>query len=136
MSENATRQTQQKQKPARKPAPALAPPAPALGEFAPEVAAARAPALVEGLQGQPGSGRLRQAGVTFQKRRFRPHVTIARLPKTLSPFELEEVRDDLAGNAVFRGSRFDVTSFQLYQSVLTSKSALHEELASYDLVQV
>ncbi len=76
---------------------------------------------------------LRTAGLDFQKRRFRPHVTIARLPKLLSPFELAQVRDWLAASAPFRGSPFEVTSFHLYRSILTPRGALHEDLASYRL---
>ncbi len=76
---------------------------------------------------------LRNSGLEFQKRRFRPHVTIARLPKFLSSLELEQVRDCLAEHAAFRGSPFRVTGFQLYRSILTPQAARHEPLASYPL---
>lgn len=76
---------------------------------------------------------LRAAGLEFQKRRFRPHVTISRLPKFLSPVDLAEVRDCLAASAAFRGTRFAVDGFQLYRSILTPRTALHEPLARYDL---
>lgn len=78
---------------------------------------------------------LRHADVEFQKRRFRPHVTVARLPNSLSPFEVDQVRDDLAANATFVGSPFDVAQFHLYRSHLTAKAARHEDLASYDLLR-
>ena len=74
---------------------------------------------------------LRHAGLEFQKRRFRPHVTLARLPKTLSSFELDSLRGYLAEHVPFRGTSFRVTSFQLYQSTLAPKAALHDILASY-----
>ncbi|NNK78842.1 MAG: RNA 2',3'-cyclic phosphodiesterase [Litoreibacter sp.] len=77
--------------------------------------------------------RLRQAGVEFRKQRFRPHVTIARLPKILSGFELEKVREFLAEHAAFRGTPFRVRSFELYQSTLSPRGALHDPLASYGL---
>lgn len=77
---------------------------------------------------------LRNAGLEFPKRRFRPHVTIARLPKLLSAFDLAEVRAYLEANAAFRGSRFEAGSFQLYRSILTSSGAQHEVLANYDLM--
>jgi 2'-5' RNA ligase len=74
---------------------------------------------------------LRHAGLAFQKRRFRPHVTLARLPKTLSSFELDRLRGYLAEHAALRGHLFRVTSFQLYQTTLMPQAALHDILASY-----
>lgn len=76
---------------------------------------------------------LRNAGLEFQKRRFRPHVTIARLPAHLSALDLDRVRDFLSERAEFRGSPFRVRSFQLYRSILSPKGAVHEPLARYDL---
>ena len=76
---------------------------------------------------------LRTAGLDFKKQRFRPHVTIARLRKSLSESELAWVRDYLTGHAAFHGSCFIVKRFSLYQSILRPKAALHEALASYDL---
>lgn len=78
---------------------------------------------------------LRYAGLEFQKRRFRPHVTIARLPKFMSASDMDRVRDFLAGNAAFRGSSFKVKSFELYQSILRPQGAYHERLASYPLAE-
>lgn len=77
---------------------------------------------------------LRTAGLEFQKRRFRPHVTLARLPKFLSGAEIAAVRDFLAEKAAFRGSCFAVTRFQLYRSILTPRAALHDVLANYELI--
>jgi len=74
---------------------------------------------------------LRNSGLEFQKRRFRPHVTVARLPRSLSAFELDKVRGGLAEHAAFSGSPFRVASFQLYRSILSPRGALHEPLASY-----
>ncbi|MFC6637168.1 RNA 2',3'-cyclic phosphodiesterase [Sulfitobacter sp. JBTF-M27] len=76
---------------------------------------------------------LRNAGLRFQKRRFRPHVTIMRLPKAISGFETANLQGRLAGVSAFQGSAFEVSSFQLYQSTLTPAGALHEVLASYEL---
>jgi len=77
---------------------------------------------------------LRHADLDFQKRRFRPHVTIARLPKMISGFEQARVHDKLADLSAFRGSHFEVNCFQLYQSILTPKGALYETLARYELL--
>ena len=76
---------------------------------------------------------LRRAGLNFSKKRFRPHVTLARLKNAPSTFDLARVRDYLAGHASFQGSCFTVTRFLLYQSTLRPEAALHEALASYDL---
>ncbi len=77
--------------------------------------------------------KLRNAGVQFQKRRFRPHVTIARLSKTLSIHGLTQVQSFLASQGNFQGSRFQVREFHFYCSTLTPDQARHEILATYDL---
>ncbi|WP_116600249.1 RNA 2',3'-cyclic phosphodiesterase [Primorskyibacter marinus] len=76
---------------------------------------------------------LRNAGVEFQKRRFRPHVTLARLPNLMSACETNNLHERLANILAFRASPFEVSSFQLYQSTLTPNGALHEVLADYEL---
>ncbi|MFY0693367.1 MAG: RNA 2',3'-cyclic phosphodiesterase [Paracoccaceae bacterium] len=76
---------------------------------------------------------LRQAGLAFPRQRFRPHVTLVRLPKIVAGVELERIRDSLADQAAFRGSVFEVHSFALYRSTLSPRGALHELLASYPL---
>lgn len=76
---------------------------------------------------------LRHAGLEFQKQQFRPHVTLARLPKNLRALELARIRGYLAEHAAFRGTSFKVTCFQLCQSTLTPQAALHDILASYPL---
>lgn len=92
---------------------------------------ARCPQLLELEQRITRS--LRNTGVDFQKRRFRPHVTIARLPKMMSAFETNNLHERLADILAFRASPFEVRSFQLYQSNLTPNGALHEVLADYEL---
>lgn len=79
---------------------------------------------------------LRHAGLEFQKRRFRPHVTITRFPKFLPAVELARVGNYLAEHAGFHGSVFRATCFQLYQSTLRPKAAQHDILASYPLENV
>ncbi|MDK3073691.1 RNA 2',3'-cyclic phosphodiesterase [Sedimentitalea sp. JM2-8] len=78
---------------------------------------------------------LRRAGLQFEKRRFRPHVTIARLPRAVPPSELAMARDFLADHAAFKGSPFRVADFRLYRSVLTPRAALHDTLACYRLAE-
>jgi 2'-5' RNA ligase len=76
---------------------------------------------------------LRHAGLEFQRQRFRPHVTLARLPKDLAPHDLARLGDFLAGYAAFRSSGFRVAHFQLYHSTLMPGGARHDILASYNL---
>ena len=77
---------------------------------------------------------LRSAGLTFKKQRFRPHITLARLQKSSTDYELARVHDYLADYATFQGTSFTVKRFSLYQSTLRPKAALHEILASYELL--
>ncbi len=77
--------------------------------------------------------KLRNAGVQFQKRRFRPHVTIARLSKTLSFDGLAQVQSFLASQVNFQAAPFQVREFHFYCSTLTPDQARHEILATYDL---
>lgn len=77
--------------------------------------------------------KLRTAGLQFQKRRFRPHVTIARFSRTISTSALAQVQGFLAAQAQFRGLSFEVKEFHFYRSSLTPERALHEVLATYDL---
>ena len=76
---------------------------------------------------------LRSIGLDFQKRRFRPHVTIARLPKSLSRDAMIDLPQRLAHLSAFRGTPFPVEHFQLYQSILKPDGAQHEILADYAL---
>ena len=76
---------------------------------------------------------LRHAGLEFQKQRFRPHVTLARLPRHIRPQDLDRLRDFLEDNATYRGPRFRVDAFHLYRSTLLPDAARHDVLASYPL---
>jgi RNA 2',3'-cyclic 3'-phosphodiesterase len=76
---------------------------------------------------------LRSAGVELARQRFRPHVTLARLPRRMHGGELGDLRMFLARNGGFRADPFQVTSFALYASTLSPGGALHEELARYPL---
>jgi 2'-5' RNA ligase len=69
----------------------------------------------------------RRAGITPQRRRFRPHVTLARLGKGQTPPPLRAELSD------FQIPAMQVQSFALYQSTLHPKGARHEVLASYPL---
>lgn len=62
---------------------------------------------------------------------FHPHVTLARIKRASS----SEVRAFLRRHEDFYLPPFAVTAFQLYESVLNPKGAIHRLLASYDLMQ-
>ncbi len=75
----------------------------------------------------------RIAGITLERRRFRPHVTIARFGGGLS--RNHEVRlgcflSDQLPNVEFRGA---IRSFSLFESILTPERAMHHNLAVYPL---
>ena len=93
---------------------------------------APAPAL-EHLQRKVATA-LRRAGIALEKRRFTPHVTLARLnPERLSSLDRMRLSDALAANAGFAAGPFEVASFALYRSHLGGEAAHYEELARYPL---
>jgi 2'-5' RNA ligase len=67
----------------------------------------------------------RRSGITLQRRRFRPHVTIARLGKGQSPPPLRADLSDVQLPPVL------VTGMVLYRSTLHPKGARHDILADY-----
>lgn len=69
------------------------------------------------------------AGARVDDRRFRPHVTLARVHK--SPYE--KVRCFLIDHALFRTPTLPVTRFSLFSSHLSSSGAIYEEEISFDL---
>ncbi|GGE37405.1 RNA 2',3'-cyclic phosphodiesterase [Actibacterium pelagium] len=74
---------------------------------------------------------LRRAGLKFEKRRFRPHVTIAR-------FKGEEPTDPrlhgfISGAMSYRATAVRITQFALYESHLSPGGARHDVLAAYPL---
>lgn len=78
---------------------------------------------------------LRQAGLSFPRQRFRPHVTILRLPRVLSRGDLARLRDRLEMAAGFRGTPFRAASVTLWQSVLTPEGPIYAALGRYPLAE-
>jgi len=76
---------------------------------------------------------LRRIGIEPEKRKFSPHITLARFRKKPS---VNRVADFLAGNGLFSLPAFSVAEFHLYSSVLTSRGAMHQIEASYPLLKV
>lgn len=72
---------------------------------------------------------LANIGIPREKRKFSPHITLARLKN--SP--LNRVMQFLEGNSFFETPTFTVNEFCLYASTLTPRGAVHTGLASYPL---
>jgi 2'-5' RNA ligase len=72
---------------------------------------------------------LQKTGVKAEKRKFSPHITIARLKN--SP--LQKVANFLSGNSMFSQGPFQVDDFKLYSSTLTPKGAIHTVERVYPL---
>lgn len=72
---------------------------------------------------------LRRMAIPLEKRKFSPHITIARLSKTPE----QRLGTYLAGNNLFRQPPFRVNSFCLYSSILRPDGAVHTCEAEYFL---
>lgn len=72
------------------------------------------------------------AGLALERRRFRPHVTLARLPR-MTPEEEARLAGVMARWDSFPSPPIEVEDFALYSSRLTQTRAIHEELARYPL---
>ncbi len=72
---------------------------------------------------------LRRAGLPPEGRKFKPHVTLARL-KGRSGVRLQ---DFLARGALYRGASFQVEDFVLFSSFLSQSGAIYTPEAAYPL---
>jgi len=72
---------------------------------------------------------LRRAGLPPEKRKFKPHVTLARF-KSHPGGRLE---DYFAAHALFRAAPFEVTGFTLYSSYLSHEGAIYTPEEVYPL---
>jgi 2'-5' RNA ligase len=75
---------------------------------------------------------LHGAGLPLERRRFRPHVTLARFDRTIQP-DHERLAKFLARHASFPSPPFRVEEFGLWRSTLLKAGAVHDELARYPL---
>lgn len=69
----------------------------------------------------------RRAGVATEKRAFRPHVTLARLPRSAGP-----IGGWLSTHGTLRAGPWIVTGFTLYESHLRSEGSLYLPLVDYE----
>lgn len=73
---------------------------------------------------------LAKIGLASERRKFSPHITLARLRDT----PISKVMQFFEDNGLFTTITFQISAFHLYSSVLTSKGAIHQRQATYDLV--
>ena len=76
---------------------------------------------------------VRRAGVDLERRRFRPHVTLARLPRPLNDADARKLGEFLALNGAFSAAPAPCLSVTLMESTLTEDGPIYEPLAQYDL---
>lgn len=72
---------------------------------------------------------LRGVGLVLERRRYRPHVTLARFPQP----DAERLAKFLAAQEAFPCPPFTAESFVLYRSTLTKSGVAYDELARYPL---
>ncbi len=73
---------------------------------------------------------LAEAGVEEEKRRFHPHVTIARFREPAPHFVTGPF---IAAHSLYRSDTFTAEEFHLYSSTLARSGAIHQREASYPL---
>lgn len=101
----------------------------------------RSQVLHAGVEPAPDLSRLREkvvqaardAGLAFERRRYRPHVTLARFNAGLGGEEAERVRAFVARGAGFRAEPFEVGEFVLMRSWLGRAGPVYDTLAAYPL---
>lgn len=80
-------------------------------------------------------GAVRAAGITLPHHRFRPHVTLARLPARLAPDEEARLARTLQTFAATPLPDFAAERLMLYRSTPRPSGAVYDPLADYSLVQ-
>ncbi|TRD16611.1 RNA 2',3'-cyclic phosphodiesterase [Palleronia caenipelagi] len=79
------------------------------------------------------AGLCRRADLSVPKRRFVPHVTLARFRNQITPAEIERTGMFLEANGTFRLDPEPIHEVELIRSTLTPAGAQYDTLASYDL---
>lgn len=75
----------------------------------------------------------RGAGIVLERRRFRPHVTLARFRPGLDRRAQGRLGEFLATHGAVSLPSFTAHGFTLYRSQLRPEGAVHEALAEYQL---
>ena len=81
---------------------------------------------LEQLQGRVERAR-RRAGIATEKRAFRPHITLARLPRSAGP-----IGGWLAEHGTLRAGPWLASGFTLYESHLRPEGSLYLPLVDYE----
>jgi 2'-5' RNA ligase len=68
--------------------------------------------------------------IELERRKFTPHVTVARLHDT----PIERLQSYLSGNSPFHGGTERTLTFTLFESVLTKDGSAYHKLMEYPLV--
>ncbi|SPF75861.1 RNA 2',3'-cyclic phosphodiesterase [Aliiroseovarius pelagivivens] len=87
---------------------------------------------VDGVQKQVLSC-ARRAGITLPHRRFRAHVTLARLPRKPLPDDMTALGHALETHGAVRFPAVQLNTLSMYQSELHPDGARYEVLADYPL---
>lgn len=103
------------------------------GARAPSVlwAGVRDPAPLQALRSRVLAA-LHGAGLPLERRRFRPHVTLARFPPG-EALDAARLARFLQAFEAFPSPPFEVRDFALWRSTLRRAGAIHDELARYPL---
>ena len=72
--------------------------------------------------------KLMETGIEPERRKFSPHVTLAKLEKT----SLSRVVPYLSHHGVFKTESISIDHFSLYQSHLSSNGSVYERLAVFE----
>jgi 2'-5' RNA ligase len=73
---------------------------------------------------------LQKAGIAPERRKFHPHITVARLRDGASA---QDIIPFLSANGMFALESFTVNEFRLYSSILRPEGAVHTIEAEYPL---
>lgn len=73
---------------------------------------------------------LQRAGLAPEKRKFKPHVTLARFKTNPG----ERLHDYMVERSLFRAAPFEVTEFTLFSSYLAREGAIYAPEAAYPLI--
>ncbi len=90
---------------------------------------AAANSMLDHLHGKVESATVR-SGLPSERRKFKPHVTLARLKNT----PIERLREYLTLHGGIATPSFEVQAFTLFQSHLGEEGARYEALAEYPLL--
>jgi len=78
---------------------------------------------------------LTQLGFAAEQRQFKPHLTLARLGREVSPAEHQHLGEIIASTRFEMGERMKVGSINLIRSQLTREGAVYSRISSAELLK-